>query len=380
MSVIATATDLAAVLKMVVGGATIALAPGTYPHVRYAPATPLSGPVTITAADPANPPYFAQGIELVGAADLTLSGLKVGREDATVNYNPLVKISGGHDITLDAMHLSGLDKGTGYFGYGVQASGIDGLTIKSSKLDHLYRAATIGSTKRLLIADNDHEFLQGDAYQMVSITGARLLRNLFERFYTFGAGHVDAFQFMIRANSADIASSDVAAQDNFVGNDPANGHVQFFFARSLDATKQFLRLTVERNETFGTNWYAVQFIGADDVALNDNTAWFVPAANSTITDAMFRTESATGTANRNRSTKSGLDLAVMGVGNEFDRAKYTATLEQMAAAKAAWCAKFRSPPAPPVRPASAILGDLVATAAANAKLIDELRASIGGAA
>lgn len=372
---IATNADLLAALKAAKGGETFELAPGQYSGLRLAPPpAPYTATVTITSADPANPAQLVGGAQLSKCADIRLTGLAFALPGNTVQYAPALKISGCTRIEVDHCTFAGNETATGYFGYGIVTTTSSDVNIHHNHFSHLYRAGTPGFCQNLKVNDNDHSFLQGDAWQNVSITMGEYQRNLFRDFRLFGSTHVDCIQIMLRTNSSDIPCADVVIADNLLANDPANGRAQLAFVRSEDLTKWHQRITIRGNISFGSNWYPIQAIQVQQVAINDNLCWFVDGADA-VTDAIIRTVGSTGSANDNWMSKSGIEPVIAQSGNIADRAKMTATLDDMAAAMVVWNAKFRAPPAPPIQPFDA----KAAIAAIRAEL-DALETGLGIAA
>jgi hypothetical protein len=98
---------LSAELAALRPGQTLALAPGTYPIGSVAPALTAgtsAAPITVTAADPADPPHLLGALRLISASHWTISYLHV---TGTVAKTPTLWMVGGTGWTLNHDQIDG---------------------------------------------------------------------------------------------------------------------------------------------------------------------------------------------------------------------------------------------------------------------------------
>lgn len=263
---VSTAAQLTAALSKAGAGDTILLAGGDYGKLFLGTTTAFgkgfAAPVTIAAADPANPPEFS-GLDLRGVSNLTFrdvtfdytfkAGDPVYTAPFKVGYNSSNVAFDG--CTFDGETAEGVSATADGYGTGIGLTVRDstGITIEDCEISGFWRGATFGNSNNVVVIANDIHSIRSDGLNFAAVQGAVIENNHIHDFKTSpnSGDHSDMIQFwtngttrpstdiVIRGNTLDIGEGD-ATQSIFMRNDRVD--------RGLAGPEMFYqRVTIENN-------------------------------------------------------------------------------------------------------------------------------------
>ena len=226
-TVLAAPAALAGALRQVRPGTTLLLPPGDYGPLA---ARGLGGapgrPLTLRAADPADPPVFT-GLDLQEPAHLVLEGLVFDYRFAPgdpEHVRPFA-ITGGRDVTIrDALFdgdrargVSAAADGYGH-GYGLRIGESTDITLERSEIRDFLRGIVVADSHRVTIRDNDLHDLRSDGMNFAAVQHVRIEGNVIRDFRTAPdtGDHPDMIQFWTSGTTT--PSTDIVIRDNLLSS------------------------------------------------------------------------------------------------------------------------------------------------------------------
>lgn len=330
-----TPANLVATVKGLKGPAQLSLAPGDYSKVRISPTTPL----IITSADPENRARFVAGLTLDKPLNVSFIGVDFDISSATAEFADAVRIGGGAHVEFDRCGFSGLEREDGErWGRGLNAMGVSDLTVRKCSFGRLHRGVVASLCDDLSVEASDFLDMGSDGVNLGQVVRAAVRYNLFKGFKPSGGDHPDGVQVMTGASGAASVDVDISFNCVVCGDEGVQG----IFVRAENAAVRHRNVGVVGNALLGAGLNAISVGSTDNALVQGNACLFVPRPGAKQSN--LRAENTNGDVSGNKAM--GFIPTSWGQqgGNEVIGA---ATKEQIAAAEAAWMAKYRAPPAPP---------------------------------
>ena len=359
-------------------GDTLAVKPGTISKFR--PGKPTwdasALPITITAADPANPPVFADGVTMDAWNDFVWRGVVFDIRKGTADFAAAVSTFTNattpicKNIAFEYCEFFGLSDPTTLInpttkaeyieydgvGYGLKGN-YDGLRVVKNKFHDLSRGIVLGDSSNVDILDNDITNILVDNIQFGGVIGLRILRNRLEKkeLSTLSGSHPDGIQGI----KGGRPSVDVVIADNLILCPPTGKGSQGVF----QADDPLCDRIVIRNNTILNSGYRALSTSAQQVDVLDNIAVSCRADASSGLYWVGVTGRADGNVvGKVVSAPVGAQNTVVG----------TVTPEKIEEYRAAWMAKFRPAatpePTPEPEPVDPHLAEIAALKAQVAAL------------
>lgn len=336
-------TDIAATIETLpraerkaVSGDTIRLAPGVYSGVVFKAHQSRTGPITITAADPASPPRFTTGVTMHNARGVTFQGVDFDISMASAYFASAVRLYGGNDLRFLGGRIVGKATADDRWGHGIQADNVQGLRIAGVNASTLRRGFLLNDCTDVAVVDNDLVNIGSDGIDYSGLVRAVIARNLFKDFYPYGDDHADGIQ--AHSVNGARASVDVTIDDNLIWvGKVGRGKVEGIFLKSEDLTRK-RGLKLRRNVLIGTGYQGIYVGHADGLELEDNLILFEKPAGDAPDKSWILVEESTGVA---RGNAAQLITIPRGVKSERNALNKPATAAQTSAAVATWMAKHR---------------------------------------
>ena len=205
-------TALLASLAAATGGETISLAPGNYgslnlTHGQNGVDITFPSMVTITAADPSNPPVFNL-FRMTGAANLTLDKVLFNYTFVIthpvyvspfrfINCTNVRVINSVVDGDL-AIGVSAILDGYGW-AMGLNFQGCQSVTVNNTLITKFFTGLTIGGGDNHIVTNNQLHSLRGDAMNFIGVATITIEGNYIHNFNraTGSGDHSDMIQFWI---------------------------------------------------------------------------------------------------------------------------------------------------------------------------------------
>lgn len=217
--------DLSAILSAVIPGAVLRLAPGAYGSLVLRGGGGRTGaPITLMAANPAQPPLFA-GMDIRDAAHLVLQGLHF---DYTFTpgdplwIQPFV-ILGGTGITVSGCQFDGdaaRDGSAADAGYsngqGLAVTGVQGLLVENCEIRRFHRGLVVALSTDVRVAGCHLHELRSDGMNFIQVGQVAVSGNHIHDFDVppEGEDHPDMIQFW--TEGTDTPSTDIVIRGNLL--------------------------------------------------------------------------------------------------------------------------------------------------------------------
>ncbi|MFN4128204.1 MAG: PKD domain-containing protein [Paracoccaceae bacterium] len=300
---VSTRDELISALGTASGGETILLNSGNYGDLSLIskPRFDLdfTAPVTIAAADPANPPVVAR-LDLRGATDLHFENILFDytyQDGQPVWYKPFV-VSGSENIsftgcTFDGDVARGLTAAdNGYpTGFGLSVSGAMDITINDCEISGFFRGLVVSNSDDVAIMDNNVHSIRMDGMNFSAVQGVLIEGNHIHDFLRSmdSADHADMIQFW--TNGTTRPSTDIIIRDNIL--DIGNGHyTQSIFMRNdlvdrgLAGEEMFYRnVSIEGNVIVNAHAHGITVGETAGLTITNNTVLHDDGANPDGADA-----------------------------------------------------------------------------------------------
>ncbi len=296
---VSSAAQLTAALSKAGSGDTILLAGGDYGNLFLGTTTAFgkgfTSPVTIAAADPANPPEFS-GLDLRGVSNLTFKDVTFDYTFQTGDalYTAPFKVGYGSSnvtfegCTFDGDAAKGVSATADGYGYGIGLSIRDssGVRVEDCEMQGFWKGAVFTSINNLTVADNDIHSMRMDGLNFVAVQGAVIEGNHIHDFKTSpnSGDHSDMIQFwtngstrpstdiVIRNNMLDIGEGDFT-QSIFMRNDLVD--------RGLAGPEMFYqRITIENNVIVNAHTHGITVGEAAGLTIRSNSVLHADGGNA----------------------------------------------------------------------------------------------------
>ncbi|MDO9640870.1 MAG: PKD domain-containing protein [Pseudotabrizicola sp.] len=294
---VSTHAELISALGMATGGETILLNPGNYGDLSLVdkPKFDLdfTAPVTIAAADPANPPVVT-GLKVHGATDLHFENILFDYtyQDGQPNWYKPFTVSGSEsisftDCTFDGDVARGLTAAdNGYpTGFGLNVTGTTGITVDNCEIHGFFRGLLVSNSDDVAITDNDIHSIRMDGMNFAAVQGVLIEGNHIHDFLRSmdSDDHADMIQFWTSGTTR--PSTDIVIRDNIL--DIGNGHYtqsilmrNELVDRGLAGEEMFYRnVTIEGNIIVNGHLHGITVGETAGLTITNNTVLHDDGAN-----------------------------------------------------------------------------------------------------
>jgi hypothetical protein len=253
------------------GGETIALAPGVYSlNIQN---RSFIGTIVITSANPARPARISAH-ELRNVSNVTFTRLEIGRPGTPgmrEDVENAGKITGGSNITYDAVHVHGsLNNNARDDIVGLQFGGTRNIRVVNSEFQQLGRGIRFGDVDHLIVANNKFHHMRSDALDFAAASNVLIQANYFTETQRVKHDHPDAIQFW--TVNAKRPSTDIVIRDNEIIQGGGDGTQGIFMTDQSSGTLPYERIMIENNIMIGSNMAnGILIADGKDVTLRNNT-------------------------------------------------------------------------------------------------------------
>lgn len=240
---VANANQLNTAISRAVGGDSIVLAPGRYGSVDIANKM-LSSVVSIKAASSG---VFLTGISVKNSANLSFSGLDVGRSltPGEREYTTLSRVADSKNISFDRTSFHGSPDGTpSNDGRGLTVINTSGFSVKNSTFRELSDGLIVYTSDQVTIQSNRFDTIKADGIDSAGNSNVLIDGNQFANFKPAADTHGDAIQFfnsgqargqsnIVISNNVIMEGSGAPIQGIYLGNPGAYGYFNVTLANNL---------------------------------------------------------------------------------------------------------------------------------------------------
>ncbi|QMW22067.1 right-handed parallel beta-helix repeat-containing protein [Sandaracinobacteroides saxicola] len=265
---VADADGLAAALAAAGPGDTIILQPGDYGRLQLRDKS-WDRPVTLRAAQPGTARFARIALENVRGLIFDGTGLDLVLGAGEGERTRGADIRGGGALTFRNCAFSGTDDGNpDNDGFGLNARGVDGLTVENCTFRNLFRGAVFAQSRNLRITGNQVDTLRSDGFDFAEVDTALIAGNRFRDFF-FSAekgDHADFIQFW--TNQAG-PSANITIRDNIMLQGKGR-YAQGIFIRS-ESGARYGKFVIQNNLYQGISLHGITIDAADAPEIRDNT-------------------------------------------------------------------------------------------------------------
>lgn len=324
---VSTASELKAALLASSGG-EIRCAGGRYGSLgKFSLPNTHTSTIRVVADDPANPPIFEGYHGFTGWKNVSFEGCHWEHPNASAAYSPVIQLFSCEGFSIFGGKVSG-GIGTGQpLGYAVKGQGCKNITVEGVAITQVTKGFIfILGNHGLRFAYNDIFAIGSDGMQFADSHDIQIIGNRIDRFNTKSGDHPDGIQFQAPACSNAVISGNLIESIS-------GGYVQGIFLSDA----QHPNVTVDQNLVIRGYWHGINLSGPDMKVRKNRLLW-QPDPGKTVTKSWIMLRG-TGICEGNEAMQISLYEGVTGAGNTLIGA---ATDEQIAEAKVAWEAKWRS--------------------------------------
>lgn len=249
---------LSAAITSAHDGDTILLAPGAYTELNLYNAH-VTGNVTITSADPANPAVIA-GLHLNLSSGLTFSNLEVTVAPDTGFAAYLLN---SNHINLDQVNLHGAAVGNGN---AALVRNSDTVSITNSNIHDVGTGINHQDSSHLTFSGNTIHAIQFDGIRGGGSSYVTVSGNSFTDFHPAATDHPDAIQFW--TTNVTTLTHDITITNNTVVRGPGAA-IQGIFIRDETSTG-YQNITVTGNAVLGGHFNGISVLAGDNVNVSNN--------------------------------------------------------------------------------------------------------------
>ncbi len=266
---LASCADLPAALAKAKAGDTITLPAGPCGVIAIAGRS-FDTPVTIRSADPARPAVFSR-LVLTGSSGLTFTDIEVSyvTKPGESNATQMVRVNGGGAIVFDRIVVHGkIDGNVRPDGNGISAVGVNGFTVRNSRLVEVNAGIAVNGGRNVRISGNDIGFIGSDAIEIPGCDGVVIDWNVVHDFRTNAGLHPDFVQCWTTRQKS--GCKNVRIISNEVSNAPGNESQGVFFGDE-DQVGGYENIEITGNLFLQTWWHAISITGTPkNVAIRYN--------------------------------------------------------------------------------------------------------------
>ncbi len=271
-TLITSRADLLLALAHPAPGAVLSLGPGDYGDLVLQDFGGTPGaPVTLRAADPAQPARFS-GLDLRQAHHLVLDGLSFDYRFVAGDkpYKRPFALDDGTDVTIRHSHFVGdMAKGVsakddGYpTGFGLSFTRMAGVMLADSDIGSFYRGLVVSESSDVQIAGNDLHDLRMDGMDLAQVIRVTIAGNHIHDFIRVvdSPDHPDMIQFWTKGTKQ--PSHDIIIRDNIL-NSGKGWYTQSIFMRNEEVDQAragpemfYRNITIEQNVIFNAQLHGI---------------------------------------------------------------------------------------------------------------------------
>lgn len=277
---------LATALRKAAPGTVLRLAPGAYGRLAMKGSGGTPGaPVTLTAADPADPPRFDR-MDLREVAHLVLDGLHFDYRFAAgdkLHLRPF-QVVGATGLKMRRCRFTG-DRAQGVSpeakgfgtGYGLALTGCRDVTVEGCGISDFHRGVVVGKCRGLRMHGNDLHALRSDGMNFAQVQDVVIEGNHIHDFNRSldSKDHADMIQFW--TNKTTKPSTDIVIRGNLLSSGKG-WYTQSIFMRNdlvdrgLAGPQMFYRrVTIEENLISNAHLHGITVGETEGLTIRRNT-------------------------------------------------------------------------------------------------------------
>lgn len=235
--------------------------------------------ITITAADPDNPPDFDH-IKLTNATNLSFQGLLFDSSDPATDAGQDIGIYNSTNVTFanitmigSASEYLGTGSGAVIGGNAVKIEGSTNVTFTGSSVAGYGHGITVKDSIGTVISDNDISALQFDGVRLIGVQDTQVVDNYIHNFLgaDYNLNHPDMIQVFSSA-STKLNTENLTISGNVLIADDVGTQTIFIRNETQDSTgTAYKNITITDNTIYNGNSHGISVSGTDGVTIADNT-------------------------------------------------------------------------------------------------------------